>query len=162
MKNKNINHNYWMRICDDIAKASTCRVQIACVILKRNVIVGVGYNGSISGDYHCSDHCCLFMENPVAGSGTSGKSCIRTVHAEMNAVLKCTVRGSQHDGWLKAYCTYQPCVNCFKALMQIGVRHIVYRKPYKDLWRDELIKYMSNEILVDEGFVMEKLEDGEN
>lgn len=153
--NKNIDHNYWMRVCDELAKASTCRVQIACVILKRNIIVGVGYNGSISGDHHCSDVGCLLVDNPNAGSGFTGKSCIRTVHAEMNAVLKCTERGSEESGWLDAYCTYQPCVNCFKAMMQIGVRKIVYRKLYKDEWRDKLIDNMQWDGLIEDLSVLQ-------
>lgn len=158
MANKNINHNYWMRICDELAKASTCRVQIACIILHHNIIVGVGYNGSISGDHHCSDVGCLFVENPNAGSGSSGQSCIRTIHAEMNAILKCMVRGNDVDGWLKAYCTYQPCINCFKALVQLGVRHIIYKKPYKDLWRDKLLDNLANSLIMDEQLFMEQLD----
>lgn len=150
--NQNLNHLYWMEHCDVASKASTCRVKIACVIVRDNILLGIGYNGSASGDNHCSDIGCLFVENNVAGSGVSGKSCIRTIHAEMNAVLKCTARGNEKDGWLTAYSSYQPCLNCTKALVQIGVRKIIWRKPYKDEWRDLYITSLSDKITMDENF----------
>lgn len=136
-----------MEHCDVASKASTCRVQIACVIVRNNILLGIGYNGSASGDSHCADIGCLFVENPIAGSGASGKSCIRTIHAEMNAVLKCEARGSERDGWLTAYSSYQPCLNCTKALIQIGVRTIIWRKAYKDEWRDLYVNSLSEKIL---------------
>ena len=134
--NPNLNHKYWMEHCDVASKAATCRVKIACVIVRHNMLLGIGYNGRASGDDHCTYIGCLLVENPIAGSGYTGRSCIRTIHAEMNAVLKCTARGNSHDGWLTAYCTYQPCLNCTKVLVQIGVRTIIWKMPYKDEWRD--------------------------
>ena len=145
--NPNLNHKYWMEHCDVASKASTCRVKIACVIVRDNILLGIGYNGSASGDDHCADIGCLFVENPIAGSGSTGKSCIRTIHAEMNAVLKCTARGNKKDGWLISYSSYQPCLNCTKALIQIGVRTFVWKTPYKDEWRDLYIASLSQKIL---------------
>lgn len=136
--NKNINDSYWTRMVDQIAEASTCRVKIGAIILKNKLVVGMGYNGSIHGDTHCDDDGCLFVDNHgIRGSSDSGKSCIRTIHAELNAILKTEVRGTENSGWLTCYSTYQPCHMCFQALLQIGVRKIVYKNPYKDLWRDE-------------------------
>lgn len=154
--NPNVNDTYWMRHCEIAAEASTCRVHVACVLVHRNQLVGIGYNGSLHHDHHCSDVGCLFVETQVAGSSNSGKSCIRTVHAEMNAILKCTVRGSKEGGWITAYSTYQPCLNCFKALVQIGVRRIVYEKVYRDEWRDKLYHALSDEVALDEGLRMIK------
>jgi dCMP deaminase len=131
-----------MEIVRSVAKASTCRVKIGCIILKKNTIVGVGYVGSVHGDIHCEDVGCLFVDAPHQGSSDSGKSCIRTIHAEMNAILKCQIRGSVDDGWLDCYSIYQPCLICFKLLLQIGVRHIYYEKLYKDEWRDVLMNTM--------------------
>ena len=148
--NKEINDNYWMQICDMIAQASTCRVKIGCLITRGNQIVGTGYVGSISGDYHCSDLIkgCLLVDNHgIKGSSDSGKSCIRTIHAEINAVLKTKERGTEKDGWLECYCTYMPCLTCFQALLQIGVRKIVYRNEYKDKWRDVYIENLHEKII---------------
>jgi dCMP deaminase len=140
--NKNITHEYWIKIVQDIAQASTCRVKIGCIILKENYIVGIGYLGSISGDYHCNNEiqgCLLVDNNGLQGSGDGNRSCIRTIHAEMNAVLKTQERG-EPGNWLTCYSTYSPCLNCYKALLQIGVRVFVFEKEYKDLYRDVFIE----------------------
>jgi dCMP deaminase len=151
--NKNIDHKYWMKIVEDVAQASTCRVKIGCIILKENYIVGVGYLGSVSSDYHCDElndegidrwSGCLLVDNKgMQGSGDGNVSCIRTVHAEMNAVLKTSVRGNK-DGWLTCYSTYSPCLNCYKVLLQVGVRHFYFEKEYKDVNRDILMKNQSH------------------
>lgn len=139
MMNRAVSDRYWMRIVKSMSVASTCRVPIATIIVRHNRLMSHGYLGSISGDYHCSYKGCLMVDNNnVFGSSKTGKSCIRTVHSELNAVLKCFERGKPGD-WLECYTTYSPCINCFKALLQIGVRKIVYFEDYTDLWRDELI-----------------------
>ena len=147
MQNKNVNDSYWMGLVDKIAEASTCRVDIGTLLIQKKVIVGVGYLGSLSSDNHCDDFGCLLVPNKgMFGSGDE-KSCIRTVHAEMNAVLKCKARGTE-DNWLTCYCTYQPCLNCLKALLSIGVRTIVYRKDYTDKWRDFFIDNINSGICI--------------
>lgn len=135
--NKKINDNYWMNITRQVAKASTCRVEVGCVLVHKNIIVGIGYVGSISGDSHCCDTSCIMVDNyGLKGSSDSGKSCVRTIHAETNAILKCNIRGSKDNGWIVCYSTYSPCLDCTKLLLQIGVRTFVYDKEYKDINRD--------------------------
>jgi len=140
--NKAFNPQFWVAMAEQIAKASTCRVEVGCVIVRRNELVGAGYVGSVSGEEHCQDVGCLFVETTVTGHEEKKRSCIRTVHAEMNAVLRCMVRGSERDGWLMAYATHAPCLNCLKALLQVGVRDVWFKKPYRDAWRDELLVAM--------------------
>ncbi len=150
--NKNINDRYWMDIVDHVAKASTCRKQLGCVLVRNNYIVGIGYNGSVSGDSHCNDteSGCLFVDTDRQGTEPDKKrTCIRTVHAEMNAILKCTARGSYREGWITCYASFSPCLYCFKCLLSIGVRKIIYGKPYKDLNRDLYIQNLDNNILKD-------------
>lgn len=146
--NHKLTDEYFLGISDQIAEASTCRVNIGTIIVQNKLIVAPGYVGSVSGDHHCnhddsgSAHRCLLVDNHgLKGSSPSGKSCIRTVHSEMNAVLKCPVRGKEGN-WLECYTTYSPCLDCLKALLQIGVRKIVYRKEYKDVHRDLFIANM--------------------
>lgn len=139
--NKKIDDNYWMNITRQVAKASTCRVEVGCVLVHKNIIVGVGYVGSISGDDHCCDVSCIMVDNyGLKGSSNSDQSCIRTIHAETNAILKCSVRGSKDNGWIECYSTYSPCLDCTKLLLQIGVRKFVFEKDYRDINRD---KYLS-------------------
>lgn len=142
--NHRITPAYWMRMAADVAKAATCRAEVGCVLVHKNVIVGVGYVGSVHGDDHCvaypeaykahDRH--ILVKTTRQGSTKKGDTCIRTIHAEMNAVLKCTVRGSEANEWINCYSTYQPCLDCTKVLLQIGVRKIFYARPYKDSWRD--------------------------
>ena len=136
-----INDNYWMNIVRAIAKASTCKVNIGTILIKNNKIVSHGFLGSISGQPHCCDDGCIEIDNDDKfGSSGSGKSCIRTIHSEMNAVLKCHERGDKLTGWLTCYTTFEPCLNCLKALLAIGVRNIVFEKLYRDMWRDKFYR----------------------
>ncbi len=142
--NHRITPEYWMRMAVEIAKASSCRANVGCILVHKNQIVGHGYVGSISGDVHCvhetePEHHIL-VKTDMKGSTKTGTTCIRTVHAEVNAALKCTVRGSKENGWISCYCTYQPCMDCLKVLLQIGVRNIYYLNPYKDELRDIFIE----------------------
>jgi len=149
MKNKRDDlDTYFMEICDKVAERSTCRVKLGCLIVKDKMIHGMGYVGSLSGDLHCVDDAgCLLVDNHGEyGSSSSGRSCIRTTHAEINALIKCSERGSQFTGWMTSYSTYTPCLNCFKALLSIGVRTFVYRKEYIDKNRDIYLNALKESI----------------
>jgi len=144
--NRHIDDNYWIKMVDQVAEASTCRVKVGCVIIYNKEIMATGFVGSISGDYHCEDIGCLFIDNHGEfGSGQS-QSCIRTSHAEMNAVFKCMKRGSIKDGWLISYSTFSPCLHCFHALLSIGVRTFIFKTEYKDLTRQLCHSHLHTEI----------------
>ena len=138
--NPHITNNYWMNIAKEVANASTCRVKVGCVLVLNKQIVGMGFVESVHGDYHCIDVGCNLVSSPHRGSSDTGESCIRTIHAEVNAVLKCTARGTGTFGWIECYSTHYPCLDCLKALLQIGVRNIFYLKQYKDEWREQFLK----------------------
>jgi dCMP deaminase len=144
--NDKITAAYWMAIASQLATAATCRANVGCVLVYQNQIVGHGYVGSVHGDVHCADQDLnhrhhILMKTDQRGSSRTGDTCIRTVHAELNAVLKCTVRGSYEHGWIDCYSTYQPCLECTKALLQIGVRKMYYRHAYQDDWREAFVKH---------------------
>ncbi len=105
---------------------STCtRRAVGCVLTDdRDRVVATGYNGAPRGVRHCIDDGCL--PGPDGG-------CIRAVHAELNACLQCS--GDART----AYCTDQPCINCLKALMNKGVKHIFYWRAYEDKARDDFM-----------------------
>lgn len=149
--NIEINDTLWMDMVKRMSKASTCRVNLACMLIKKNRQVGVGYVGAVSGDDHCSHYGCILVDNHNQyGSSDSGKSCIRTAHAEMNALLDCEKKDRGEKGnWITCYSTYSPCINCLKPLLQIGVRTFIFEKFYKD---ERVEKYFSeiNKTLVKE------------
>ena len=119
---------YFMRVALTVAQRSTCnRAKVGAVLVDPydNVIVATGYNGSMPLSPHCIDKSCLMH----------GDHCIRTIHAEANAILHLGKRYPQ----LHLYCTHQPCCHCIKLLVTIGVVKIFYIHPYKDYYRDRLL-----------------------
>jgi len=136
--NKLVNPWYWLRIAREVGKASTCKADVGCVLVHEKMIVGIGYVGSIHGDDHCDED--GHINVPAEYRGENGETCIRTVHAEVNAILKCMVRGSHDKGFIECYSTHQPCCECLKLLLQIGVRTIYYILPYVDARRDEYLQ----------------------
>lgn len=113
--------SYFLDIARLTATRATCnKLMVGCVITKNNKIVSSGYNGSIHNHEHCIDVGCLLNEQ--------GR-CIRTLHAEQNAVLHADrelLKGST------AYVTHFPCENCMKTLNQVGVKRVVYEHEYKN------------------------------
>jgi len=80
---------YFIRIAKEVASRSTCpRASVGAVIVKDNRILSTGYNGAPAGEPHCVDVGCL-MEND---------HCLRTIHAETNAIAFAAKYGISLDG----------------------------------------------------------------
>jgi dCMP deaminase len=111
---------YFMRNAHLISERATCdRLKVGAVIVKDKQLIATGYNGSISGEEHCNDVGCL----------TRDGHCIRTIHAEMNALLQCArLNSSTQDA--EIYVTHFPCLNCTKAILQAGIKTIYYDTDY--------------------------------
>ena len=76
---------YFMGIAKQVSQRSTCdRKHVGAVIARDKVILSTGYNGSIRGIEHC-DQIGHMMEN---------QHCVRTVHAEVNAVAQAAMNGT--------------------------------------------------------------------
>lgn len=121
-KSKRINWDeYFMAQAKLIATRSTCpKLSVGCVLTRNNHVISTGFNGSISKDKHCIEEGCLEVDG----------HCIRTVHAEVNAVTQCAKQGIETEGAI-AYITHFPCLNCVKVLLSSGVREIIYETSYK-------------------------------
>jgi dCMP deaminase len=112
-----------------ISCRSSCeRLHVGCVLVKNNRIISAGYNGFISGAPHNS----IVVDNHEQA----------TVHAEMNAVSDCAMRGVNINGAI-AYITHYPCINCFKILISAGIKTIKYLNDYKN---DNTINCILNSI----------------
>jgi dCMP deaminase len=110
---------YFMSIAFATAGRATCeRLKVGAVIVKDNKIVSAGYNGSIHGDEHCSEAGCLLNEQ--------GR-CIRTIHAEMNAILHADRRDLEGA---TIYVTHEPCETCSKHIAQAGIQKVVFNYAY--------------------------------
>ncbi|MEK0174815.1 ComE operon protein 2 [Tetragenococcus halophilus] len=121
---------YFMAQALLLSLRSTCsRLEVGATLVKDRRIIAGGYNGSVSGDKHCIDHGCYLVDG----------HCIRTIHAEMNAILQCAKFGISTEG-AEIYVTHFPCLQCTKALLQAGVKTIHYLNNYhNDSYALELI-----------------------
>ncbi|RNA68844.1 ComE operon protein 2 [Alteribacter keqinensis] len=115
-------HQYFMAQSHLLALRSTCtRLMVGATIVRDKRIIAGGYNGSISGGKHCADEGCYVIDN----------HCVRTIHAEMNALLQCSKFGVPTSG-AEIYVTHFPCLNCCKAIIQAGIVKVYYAKAYKN------------------------------
>ena len=110
---------------------STCtRLSVGAILVRDQRMIAGGYNGSVSGDKHCIDDGCYMVDG----------HCLRTIHAEMNAVLQCAKFGIPTDG-AELYVTDFPCLQCTKMLLRAGVKKIHYLRNYNnDSYALELLK----------------------
>ena len=122
---------YFMIEAALLASRSTCkRLSVGAVLVRDKRIIAGGYNGSVSGDDHCIDEGCYLRDG----------HCVRTIHAEMNAILQCARFGMSTDG-ASLYVTDFPCLQCTKSLLQAGIKEINYIRNYhNDDYAMKLIK----------------------
>lgn len=113
---------YFMAQSYLLSLRSTCtRLTVGATIVRDKRIIAGGYNGSIAGGVHCIDEGCYVIDN----------HCVRTIHAEMNAILQCAKFGVPTEG-AELYVTHFPCLQCTKAIIQAGIRAIYYAEDYKN------------------------------
>lgn len=121
---------YFMDLADVVARRSTCtRRAVGAVIVRERRILATGYNGSPPGFPHCTEEGCLMVDG----------HCVRTIHAEMNAVVQAALHGVSIRG-ATVYCTSFPCIHCAKVLIGAGVEAVVYRDPYDDPLAAEFLR----------------------
>ncbi|PZO96705.1 MAG: competence protein ComE [Streptococcus pyogenes] len=113
--------DYFMANAELISKRSTCdRAFVGAVLVKDKRIIATGYNGGVSDTDNCNE----------VGHYMEDGHCIRTVHAEMNALIQCAKEGISTAG-TELYVTHFPCINCTKALLQAGITKITYKTAYR-------------------------------
>ncbi len=133
---------YFMGIARQVATRSTCdRKHVGAVIVRDRMILATGYNGSIRGIAHCDDEGHLMEDG----------HCVRTVHAEANAIVAAARNGMRLED-AHIYVTASPCFNCFKLIANAGIRRIAFLEFY----RDERIFALCKQL----GIVLEHVEIG--
>ncbi len=114
--------SYFLKLAMLASERATCpRMHCGCVLVKNKNVIATGYNGSIPGDDHCEDVGCLIVDH----------HCVRTNHAEMNAITQAAKWGHPVDG-ATAYVTNMPCTTCAKALIAAGIKRVVVFSDYHD------------------------------
>jgi dCMP deaminase len=131
---------YFMTITRQVAERSTClRAKVGAVIVRDKNILATGYNGAPAGLPHCTDVGCLIYRSTTP-SGEIEENCFRCIHAEMNAIAQAAKNGASiRDA--AVYVTHTPCIQCFKVLINTGIKRIFFEKPYKLHTLDELLRY---------------------
>lgn len=121
---------YFMMIAGVAASRSTClRRRVGAVIVRDNHIISTGYNGAPKGLPHCGEVGCL---RTILGipSGERHEIC-RGSHAEMNAIAQAAFVGASTAG-ASIFSTHEPCSFCTKAIINAGIKRVVYLHPYPD------------------------------
>ena len=132
-----------MQIASLVATRATCpRRSVGAVIVKDRRILATGYNGAPKGLAHC----------PVDGDKHDwpvgcmrAGHCIRSLHAEQNALLQAAMLGVACDG-ATMYVTCQPCNTCAKMVINAGIERVIYEGDYPDPFSLELFRDSKMEV----------------
>ena len=133
---KNDNHtsrpswdDYFFEIADSVSKRATCnRGKSGCVIVKDRQILVTGFVGSPVGFPHCDDvgH---QMKRLTHEDGQITEHCMRTIHAEQNAICQAARRGISIDG-ATIYTRMTPCRTCAMLIINCGVKRVACERKY--------------------------------
>lgn len=120
---------YFVEISRAVAQRATCnRGRSGCVISKDKQILVTGYVGSPIGLPHC-DEVGHQMKTTIHEDGKQTKHCVRTTHAEQNAICQAAKRGISIEG-ATLYCKMTPCSVCAKLIINSGIKKVVCEKKY--------------------------------
>ena len=137
---------YFLSIVKMVGSRGTCdRFRGGCVITKDKRIIATGYAGSPIGLPHCDDlgHEMHSVTNP---DGSVSRHCVRTIHAEQNAICEAARQGIAIEGGT-LYCQMTPCYVCAKMLINVGLKRIVCAKDYhagqrsKEIFKEAGLEY---------------------
>ena len=112
---------YFIELAEAASKRSTCdRARVGCVLVTGDHhVIATGYNGSLPGEHHCDE----------VGHLMEDGHCVRTIHAEINALASCAKKGiATKDCTL--YTTHSPCTRCYLALKRAGITKFVAKQMY--------------------------------
>lgn len=120
---------YFIELANTAARRATCnRGRSGCVIVKDKQVLVTGYVGSPMGLPHCDDVGHLFKKM-IHEDGCVTNHCVRTVHAEQNAICQAARRGIALAG-ATLYCTMTPCRTCAMLIINCGIKRVVCEKKY--------------------------------
>lgn len=120
---------YFMDIARVVAERATCdRGRSGCVIARDKQILVTGYVGSPKGLPHC-DEVGHQMKTTTHEDGSQTQHCVRTTHAEQNAIVQAAKLGVSIDG-ATLYCKMTPCSTCAKMIINAGIKRVVCEKKY--------------------------------
>lgn len=115
---------YFMKIAEVAASRATCdRKHVGAVVAVNRTLVSTGFNGSPRGMPHCDE-----VGHELKEMG-GRQSCVRTVHAEANALVQAARNGAKVEGGT-IYTTASPCYDCLKLIINAGILRVVCKEFY--------------------------------
>jgi dCMP deaminase len=121
--------DYFLEIANTVAKRATCdRGRSGCVISRNRHLLVAGYVGSPSGLPHC-DEVGHQLKKVVHEDGAVTEHCMRTVHAEQNAICQAAKLGISLEG-ATLYCRMTPCRVCAMLIINCGIVRVVCERKY--------------------------------
>jgi len=121
--------DYFLEIARTVATRATCdRGRSGCVIARAKQILVTGYVGAPTGLPHCDDvgH---QIKKIIHEDGSVSQHCVRTVHAEQNAITQAAKLGISIQG-ATLYCKMTPCRTCAMLIINCGIKRVVCEKKY--------------------------------
>jgi dCMP deaminase len=120
---------YFMEIAKVVAERATCdRGRNGAVLARDKRILTTGYVGAPKGLEHC-DEIGHLMSDVVDSEGKISKHCVRTAHAEQNAIVQAALHGVSTKG-ATLYVKFEPCFTCAKMIINAGITRVVCEKKY--------------------------------
>lgn len=120
---------YFIKIMEMVGSRGSCdRGRSGCVITRDRRIISTGYVGSPVGLPHC-DEAGHEMHTVIHEDGTQTRHCIRTAHAEQNAICEAARMGIALEG-STLYCKMTPCYTCAKMIINAGIKRVVCAQDY--------------------------------
>ncbi|MCC6323852.1 cytidine/deoxycytidylate deaminase family protein [Candidatus Nomurabacteria bacterium] len=134
---------YFLQMVDLVGTRGTCdRGYAGCVITKDKRILSTGHVGSPIGLPHC-DEVGHEMHTVKNEDGTESRHCIRTAHAEQNAINNAARVGVAIEGGT-VYCKMTPCYKCAQNIINAGIVRVVALKDYRGADRTKEIFKLAN------------------
>ncbi|MBI5728916.1 MAG: cytidine/deoxycytidylate deaminase family protein [Candidatus Magasanikbacteria bacterium] len=120
---------YFMKIAHAVASRSSCdRGRVGCVFARDKQILVTGYAGAPRGMPDC-DTIGHQMKTVTHEDGHTSQHCMRTAHAEQNAIVQAARVGVSIEG-ATCYCKMTPCAACAKMMVNAGIKRVVCEKQY--------------------------------
>lgn len=120
---------YFIHLVEEVGTRATCdRGRSGCVIVKDRRILCTGYVGSPPGLPHCDDVGHL-MKKVMDDDGNLKQHCVRTIHAEQNAICQAARYGIPLEGTV-LYCKMEPCRTCAMLIISVGIKKVIVKRRY--------------------------------
>ena len=140
---------YFLNLLEPLGSRGTCDRgrSGAAIVSPHHTILATGYVGAPPGQPHC-DEVGHIMITRIDDKGNQSQHCVRTLHAEENAILQCAKDGIKIEG-ATIYCKMVPCYNCAMRIVRVGIKRVVAQKRYHaDQLSSELFKNAGVELVV--------------